>query len=193
MAKSNPSARTGVERLIKSNMAGNSIGLICFYRMTASSSARTAATRTVVTFRASGFNTSTEHDDFINPGNFGEDVARWLRDELRARGFPVDEEIGQEDFGWYFSFACAGQKFDIVLGYQFDDRIWIAWVERSVGLIATMFGRRTRGVSLDPLIAIHHVLSDAARVRDVRWHRSREFKAGDESNWAPTPGDAPGA
>ena len=40
--------------------------------------------RTLVTFRSSAFNTTQPKDYFINPGCFGDDVAKWLMGELRA-------------------------------------------------------------------------------------------------------------
>jgi hypothetical protein len=61
-------------------------------------------TRTLVTFKSSAFNTSEPKPYFINPGCYGDDVAKWLTRELRGRGFKTDEEPGQEDFGWYFNF-----------------------------------------------------------------------------------------
>jgi len=55
-----------------------------------------------VVFESNAFNTSIEGENFINPGCFGDDVARWLIGQLRADGH-VTEEPRQEDFGWYFT------------------------------------------------------------------------------------------
>jgi hypothetical protein len=47
----------------------------------------TAKIRTVVTFESSLFNTSDPKDYFINPCCFGDDVAVWLAQQLRAKGY----------------------------------------------------------------------------------------------------------
>jgi hypothetical protein len=51
-----------------------------------------------VTFRSSRFETRTPAPHFINPHNFGEDVAGWLRSKLPAGLEPG--EVIQEDYGW---------------------------------------------------------------------------------------------
>ncbi len=55
--------------------------------------------RTVVTFQSPAFNTSERKDYFINDGCYGDDLARWLIEQLRSRGVQTDAEPGQEDFG----------------------------------------------------------------------------------------------
>jgi hypothetical protein len=58
--------------------------------------------KTIVTFTSLLFNTSSQKAYFINPGCFGDDVAKWLADQLRNQGH--EDMPGQEDFGWYFIF-----------------------------------------------------------------------------------------
>jgi hypothetical protein len=57
--------------------------------------------RTVATFESTAFNMADPKDYFINPRCFGDDLAKWLIDELRKQGLETDDEPGQEDFGWF--------------------------------------------------------------------------------------------
>lgn len=59
--------------------------------------------KTEVYFLSSAFNCTQPKDYFINDCCFGDDVARWLIQQLRTQGVQTAEP-GQEDFGWYFTF-----------------------------------------------------------------------------------------
>jgi hypothetical protein len=132
--------------------------------------------RTLVTFQSSAFNTSQERDDFINPGNFGDDLARFLMDGLRRHGFEVEEGVGQEDHGWFFTYRCNGVPYDFIVGWA--DGEWIGWVERRVGFLASLLGARQRGIAPEAAQAIHAALSDAPEISGIQWHRPADFQAG---------------
>ena len=137
---------------------------------------------TVVTFKSSAFNTTEPRAYFINPCCFGDDVARWLIEALRAKGCKA-EEPGQEDFGWYFNFEVEGVEHCCVLGYRpehNDEGSWIGWMERSRGSIGSIFGGRQRGILLAASRAIHDILSNSSQIRDIRWHLKRDFDEGKE-------------
>ena len=74
------------------------------------------------------------NDYFINPCCFGDDVAKWLIRELRRQGMEIDEEPGQEDFGWYLNFETAGVAHTFVIGHRqtgaTEEGTWIGWLER---------------------------------------------------------------
>ncbi len=145
-----------------------------------------AEIRTLVAFESAAFNTSEHRDCFLNQGCYGDDVARWLVAELRARGIQTDAEPGQEDFGWYCGFHVGEIDYQFVIGYRpgggGDPGIWIGWVERKAGLVGSVLGARKRGIQADALRAIHAVLSSASQVNGVRWHHREEFQAGNEGN-----------
>src|SRR5256885_83320 len=97
--------------------------------------------RTEVHFKSDSFNSTQPKDYFINEGCFGDDVCRWLIQELRSRGLQTDAKPSQEDFGWYFSFRLNGNDYCFIIGYrpgagQFEGD-WFGWLEREVGLVAT--------------------------------------------------------
>ena len=59
-------------------------------------------------FETDRFNLTEVGAHFVNPGCFGEDLARWLRLQLTERGVEAGEP-GQEDWGWYFDAAVRGR------------------------------------------------------------------------------------
>ena len=141
------------------------------------------AVATVVTFKSSAFNTTEQREYFMNPGCFGDDVAKWLIDVLRAKGCKA-ENPGQEDFGWYFNFEVEDTEHCCILGYRpeqdKEDGSWIGWMERSRGFIGSIFGDRQRGILLAASRAIHDILSNSSQIRDIRWHLKRDFDKGKE-------------
>jgi hypothetical protein len=138
--------------------------------------------RTLVTFRAAGFNTSDVGQHFLNDDNFGEDVAVWIVNSLMNIGVTVDPEVGQEDHGWYFTFTVDGQDYDFIVGYRANHGPeWIGWLERSVGLIPSLFGGRRRGIKSSAAATIHRVLVASPNFSHIAWHFERDFQDGDEN------------
>ena len=147
--------------------------------------------RTVVTFESTAFNMAEPKDYFINPCCFGDDVAKWLIGELRKQGLEADEKPGQEDFGWYLNFEATGIGHTFVIGHSpsgvSEAGTWIGWLERSRGLIGSLFGGRKRGVQPSAAEAVHRILSSSVLIRDVRWHFQRDFDKGHEERGASSP------
>jgi hypothetical protein len=138
--------------------------------------------RTLVTFRAAGFNTTESRPEYINPGNYGDDLGRWLIGELKRHGVSVADYLGQEDHGWYVTYTVEDTEYTFILGYREDgrDSDWVGWVERSVGFVASILGARKKGIKPDGVAAIHKVLTGSDRVREVKWHYPRDFESGRE-------------
>ncbi|MGB9103915.1 MAG: hypothetical protein WCC59_04075 [Terriglobales bacterium] len=150
--------------------------------------------KTVVTFKSSAFNMSEPKEYFINPGSFGDDVARWLTEQLRCKGYQAAEVPGQEDFGWYFTFLVSGIEHCFVIGHRpGDDKsegVWIGWLERSRGLVASVLRGRKRGIQPAAAWAIHEILSSSPQIQNVRWHFHRDFDSGREEIGTPDPSSA---
>ena len=147
--------------------------------------------KTVVTFQSSAFNMSEPREYFINPCCFGDDLAKWLAEQLRKNGHQAAEAPGQEDFGWYFLFRIAGVEYCFVIGHrpgdQSEEGLWIGWLERSRGFIASLLGARKRGIQPVAARAIHEILSCSPQIRDVHWHFERDFDNGREEMGTPEP------
>jgi hypothetical protein len=147
--------------------------------------------KTVVTFKSSAFNMSEPKETFINPCCFGDDVARWLAEQLRGKGYQATGEPGQEDFGWYLCFTESGIEHCFVIGHRpadnYEEGLWIGWLERTRGFLASLMGARKRGIQPAAARVIHEILSGSPQIRDVRWHFERDFDSGREETGTPEP------
>jgi hypothetical protein len=73
------------------------------------------AKRFDVVFSSDRFNLSERREHFINECCYGDDVAGWLAQRLRQRGFEVAEP-DQEDWGWYFDVRCPEATYFVGVG-----------------------------------------------------------------------------
>ena len=142
--------------------------------------------RTLVTFRTTKFNTSENKPYYINPGCFGDDVAEWIAEQLKASGARVDSNPRQEDFGWYLGFQYGLYSYDFVIGHN-PDGYWIGWLERKRGLLGSAFGMRKKGIQLDAANAIHSILVSSSDISHIRWHNQDDFDALKEELGTETP------
>jgi|SRR5438067_6780813 len=137
-----------------------------------------SAVKSVVTFVSDAFNNSEPREYFINDCCYGDDVCKWLIQQLRKNGNDIDETPGQEDFGWYFNYVASGIPHCFVLGHRPGDQnevaIWIGWIERRRRL-ASILLRRDREIELKAAQAIHEVLSTLPVIRQLRWHLKSNF------------------
>lgn len=151
----------------------------------------TATTRTVVTFRSEKFNSNRPQEYFINPCCFGDDLCRWLIAQLTADGIGCDPEPGQEDFGWYFNFRLGNDLYCLVCGFRPADGdcagVWVAWLERSTGFLASLFGGRNRNIDASAPAKIHKVLARCAEISHIRWHIKEDFDRGNEEAGTESP------
>jgi hypothetical protein len=148
--------------------------------------------RTIVTFQSNAFNTTQRREYFINDCCYGDDVARWLINELRSRGIQTEEDPGQEDFGWYIEFQIRQIDYQFIISHRPTDReqpgLWIGWLERNVGLLSSVFGGRNRGIESEAVEAINTVLANSAEISAIAWHHRQEFERGQEENGQANPG-----
>src|SRR5688572_11033788 len=130
--------------------------------------------QTHVTFRSTAFNCTEPKDYFINECCFGDDLARWLMRQLQSDGVKTADEPGQEDFGWYFTYEAGGIEHCFVIGFQPNDPHsgdqWLGSIERSTGLLGSIFGGRRRGISEEAIQVIDRALRSSTDIHDVTWH-----------------------
>lgn len=96
-----------------------------------------------VTFLSDAFNLTEVRENFINPCCFGEDVAVWMIERLRAHpDLEVTPEPCQEDWGWEVFLSCRGRRFFIGIGqYEMDDGLgWLCFVESRLPFYMRWFG-----------------------------------------------------
>ena len=146
----------------------------------------TQPVRTHVMFQAAGFNTTEDKEEFLNMGNFGNDVAEWLVSKLQTRVPNIDPEIGQEDAGWYFTFTGpSGTEYDFLVGWNGES--WLGWFERSLGLFKSIFGLREKKILRDDLIVVNLVLKESDRISNVRWYYQEDIMKGNENAYSSEP------
>lgn len=135
------------------------------------------STNTVAVFESEAFNHTEPKDYFINPCCYGDDLARWLMAELAGLGLAVDDEPGQEDFGWYFEFSLGEEKYCLVIGGD-EEGAWFVAVERALGPLASLMGGRHRKVGHPGLAAVESILSGSDRIANLRWLSWKDFRDG---------------
>ena len=130
--------------------------------------------KSAVQFRSTAFNCTEAKDYFINDCCFGDDVLRWLIEQLRAQGLKVAGEPKQEDIGWYFCFYVGDSEHCFVISFQQNDPAtsdqWLGWLERETGFLGSLFGGRKRGVLPEATQAIDAALKSSPEIQRVIWH-----------------------
>lgn len=134
--------------------------------------------KTEVHFCSTAFNCTEPQDYFINSCCFGDDVARWLIQQLRAQGLQAADEPGQEDFGWYLTFYAGGIEHCFVVGFQPNDPAsgdgWLGRIERHAGLRGSLLGGCDRGVSPEATRAIDAALRASPTIRSITWQEPED-------------------
>lgn len=152
------------------------------------------AHRTIVTFQSDAFNTEVRRDYFINECCYGDDLCNWLIERLSADGVQCDVQADQEDHGWYFNFMLGMERYCFVCSYRQGDEtdpgMWIGWIERAVGFMASIFGGRDKEISVEAPAKIHKALASNPQITEIRWHSKKTFDRGDETAGAPQPSDS---
>ena len=131
-----------------------------------------------VTFESQGFNTTLPQVDYINPDCYGDDVCRWLQAQLKSAGYKVEEELGQEDFGWYIQFEVDSIKYCLITQYRpVRPGVWICTLERisGVNLFSFFFGAGQRHIKIEAAQALHTILSNNPLIQNIKWYTDQEF------------------
>jgi hypothetical protein len=142
-----------------------------------------------VIFRSTAFNTTEPKDYFINDCCFGDDLARWLIEQLNARGVPAGPEPAQEDFGWYLRYQVNQIDYDFVITFREGEGAlsdWIGTIERRVGFWASILGGRKHGIQLDAADAIHTALTSSPLVTNVLWYTDEDCRTEQNGQESPT-------
>ena len=129
--------------------------------------------KTIFQFRSRKFNCTVPRDYFINPNCYGDDVAEWLIQRLSEVGISSTGEPGQEDFGWFFTFVVNDVEHCVVIGFQPNDPDlgdrWIGSVERHVGFLGSILGRRKRGIRPEAIETLDSILTKSNEIEFIGW------------------------
>ena len=163
--------------------------------------------KTHVTFLAEGFNLTESKPDFINENNFGEDLCRWLIQQVQL--FPdlsVAESPEQEDWGWPIDLAlgehhgsiCVG-AYAVTAGDGLRDGLrdgWLCcWDPREPKRPLLPFRRKrfadfNHGVENCTRVVLSNlqeILSKDSAISQIHGHDEHNFRAGNEEEWSAAP------
>ncbi len=148
--------------------------------------------RNHITFKSTRFNLTERHENFINPDNFGEDLANWLTKLLDKELNIESSDSGQEDWGWYISLIYKEKLFYINLGfYPSDESDWMLWVEPPKRNIIERFKKINYTTEVYYICnAINCIFNTEKTIGEIRWHLENNFKIGNESEWESKPSHA---
>jgi hypothetical protein len=157
--------------------------------------------RTCATFDATGFNTSVPKPTYVNPTNYGDDIAERLAMALREAGHDAGTPYC-EDWGWCVEFVVDDKAHWLGVGrrppaaeflgeaVQAPETVvpaWLCFVERRRSLRTCFAPAAEKRVTPGAASAVHAALSSVPGVSRLAWHHQGRFDAGDESQGAPTP------
>jgi|GEM_PF-434921 len=123
--------------------------------------------KTHVIFDSGIFNTSQPQPLYARPGNYGDDAARWLMSALQKQDVKVAAGLGQDFEGWYFCFTLEEVNYEFTL--KLSDSGWHGTLERSAGLVSSIFGGRGRGISKAAVAVIDEALKSNDGIWNVKW------------------------
>lgn len=100
-----------------------------------------------------------------------------------VRGDRSCTDPDHEDFGWFIEFVVADAPTCFVFGFRADDEggVWVGKVERDLGFISTIFGRRGKRVPFAALEFVHKLLVGVPEISNVLWYDDSRFDRSDES------------
>jgi hypothetical protein len=97
-------------------------------------------------FKSSLFEIEPGEDDEINPGIFGRQLAVWMKQQLEARGYTVDDVINED---WGRCLMCQRSPFSLWVGVGSateteakDEVVWHCFAVTEGGLRMRMFGKK---------------------------------------------------
>jgi hypothetical protein len=97
-------------------------------------------------FKSSLFEVEPGEDDEINPGIYGRQLAVWMKKQLEARGYTVDDVINED---WGRCLMCQRSPFSLWVGVSSvtetamkDEVVWHCFAVTEGGLRMRMFGNK---------------------------------------------------
>ncbi|MFZ2957023.1 MAG: hypothetical protein WA705_09055 [Candidatus Ozemobacteraceae bacterium] len=122
-----------------------------------------------IRFENDRFNHVETKPNYKNDLCHGEDLARWLCEELDKRSFPTIS-ILQEDWGWLGHVACDGQSYALMIGWiPAPDNHWQIVTERNVGFWKRLFDSSDRREVGELTSVIDEIIRSDTSNTGIRW------------------------
>ena len=134
--------------------------------------------KTHVEFRSTAFPPEENGADEVNPGRFGRQLARFVAEGLRKKGFATKEPV-EADWGWRVPIENEG--FDLWIGCgnydEYPEDGFLCFIEpHTPTLRRWLFWKIDVSDRVTALQrAIHDVLISHTQIRDIKWWTYDEF------------------
>lgn len=125
---------------------------------------------TTVRFRSDKFRPLRPEEDQVNPGVYGEELARWLSDRLSAAA-GVEPRVDYEDFAWLVELPVGDGTAWLLCANEYgSDRVWMIDIRKAPRLLGWL--RRAKP-SPDDLFAlytqVHDILLSEPAISEIEW------------------------
>jgi hypothetical protein len=131
---------------------------------------------THVEFRSANFPANPGEEEKINPGRWGQRLAEYLQEKLKARGFSLEDEVGFED--WGCRLTLRDSPFPMWIGCGNYDEYpdgHLCFIEPSTPTIRKFFKKLDTTAEVARLAdALNSILIADPQIRDVRWWEENE-------------------
>lgn len=122
----------------------------------------------VLHFESRAFAISPGEDERTNPGIFGEALANWVADQLRAHAFQVGDVIA-EDFGWCVPVAI--KPYSVYVACASDSEgtdQWQLFVFAEGGLLNRLVGKDRRAEVVNSVFgAVKGAMESFSEIRNI--------------------------
>jgi hypothetical protein len=120
-----------------------------------------------VTFQSELFNTSEQHENFVNPDCFGEDLCEFLLAELKARNIDCGDTYG-EDWGWALDFTFEGKTYQFGTNY-IPGEGWSGFIRQIGSLWNEFTGTGNLIVQAKIIQLFDNILRNAEGINSIHW------------------------
>ncbi len=124
-----------------------------------------------ISFTTDIFETRQIQPHFVNPRNFGEDLAAWLVEASRTSRFRLGSPFQTEE-GWTVPAEAGGEQFEIGVGIM-DASIgdaqanWLITIEKKRKW--KIFSSKDSALRSELCDHIQNILRDKPHIREIRW------------------------
>lgn len=140
-----------------------------------------------VRFRSKGFRPLRPEEDQVNPGVYGEELARWVAGRL-AEAERMEPRVDFEDFAWLVELPFGGATAWLLCANEYgSEDIWMIDVREAPRLMGWV--RRSRlpaSAILDLCTRIHAIQAAEPGISEIEWFKTG--RRGQEDMGLPEPG-----
>ena len=144
------------------------------------------ALTTTVRFRSRLFRPRRPEEEQVNPGVYGEELARWLADRLRETG-GLEPRVDFEDFAWLVELPVGEATAWLFCANEFgSDDVWMIDVREASRLFGWFRRSKLRADARFVLcMELHAILTSEPEISELEWFATG--KGGQEAEHAAEP------